>query len=124
MPLHRENGVLNAFRNLLFSPKTSKDRDTRGDPELSRTLAERFLAKLEAAARASDPAKIAAKNWGECAPTALAEQSSPKNSRLGVLYVETENPSVKQELMFSERAILAKLRKIGGCEKIKKIRFL
>ena len=58
MPLHEENSILSAFRNLLFAPKTSVDRSTKGVPESSESLAEKFLSKLKV--KAENPVKIVA----------------------------------------------------------------
>ena len=57
-------------------------------------------------------------------PPRFLGKSSPENVRAGVLYVSVENAAVRQEMTFEERAILAKVKRLDGCAKIKKIRFV
>ncbi len=122
MPLHEDNSVLSAFRQLIFSPKTSQDRGTKGQPESAQSLTEKFLSKLSK--KTDNIGKIVSENWESVIPQKFLGKASPQNVRMNVLYVVTENPSVKQELMFSERDILKKIKAVQGCEKIRKIRFI
>ncbi len=122
MPLLEDNSILSAFRQLTFSPKISKNRGTKGVPESSQSLAEKFLSKLKS--KSDNLGKIVSENWDSCVPQKFKGRASPQNVRMNVLYVAVENPSVKQEMMFSEREILQKIQTLEGCSKIKKIRFL
>ncbi len=122
MPLLEDNSILSAFRQLIYTPKTSKNRGTKGKPESSESLAEKFLSKLKT--KSDNLGKIVAENWDYCVQQRFRGKSSPQNVRMNVLYVAVENPSVKQEMMFSEREILKKVQALNGCKKIKKIRFL
>ena len=122
MPLSEENSVLSAFRGLPYTHKTSIDRSTKGKPESSASLVDKFLLKLKI--KEENPVKIISASWNDCLPKRFAGRSSPLNVRMNILYVEAENPSVKQEMMFSEREILKKVKLLKGCANIKKIRFL
>ena len=122
MPLHEESSILSAFRNLFFSPKSSVDRGTKGVPESSQSFADKFLSKLKI--KSENPAKIVSKHWNNCMPARFVGRASPLYVRTNILYVEVENASVRQEMMFSEREILKKVQKIEGCSTIKKIRFV
>lgn len=122
MPLHEDSPELSDFRQMPYSPTFSKKRDTRGVPEASANLAARFFAKFKI--KAENPVKIVEEHWNECVPKRFEGKSAPQNVRLGVLYASVCNPSARQEMMFCEREILEKVRRLDGCQKIKKIRFV
>lgn len=122
MPLHEDSPELSDFRQMPYTPTLSKKRGTRGVPEASASLTERFLAKFKI--RVENAVKIVEEHWDECVPKRFAGKSAPQNVRLGVLYASVCNPSVRQEMMFCEREILQKVRRLDGCKKIKKIRFV
>lgn len=122
MPLSEENNVLSAFRGLPYSPKISIDRSTKGKPESSASLVEKFLLKLKI--KTENPVKIISASWNDCLPKRFIGRAFPRNVRMNILYVEAENPAVKQEILFSEREILKKIKLLKGCSNIKKIRFL
>ena len=122
MPLHDDSPELSAFRQIAHSPVFSEKRDTKGVPASAADLTKRFFLKLKI--KTENEGKIVESNWQSCVPKRFADKSSPQNVRMGVLYVNVRNPSVKQEIMFSEREILANVKKLDGCSKIKKIRFL
>ncbi len=122
MPLHEDSRTLSEFRNIPFAESFSIKRTTAGVPEASQSLAKKFLARFKI--RIENEGATVAKNWDKCVPPRFLGKSSPENVRAGVLYVSVENAAVRQEMTFEERAILAKVKRLGGCAKIKKIRFV
>lgn len=64
-------------------------------------------------------------NWETIAPAALVHRCEPAELRDGLttLVIVCENATVRQELEFSKRAMLKKIRTLHGCARIKKISF-
>ena len=122
MPLHEDSRTLSEFRNIPFAESFAIKRTTGGVPEGSQSLAKKFMARFKI--KIENEGAIVAKNWDKCVPSRFLGKSSPENVRTGVLYVSVENTAVRQEMAFEERAILAKVKSLDGCAKIKRIRFV
>ena len=122
MPLHQDSPELSAFRQIPHTFSSMKKRDTGGCPESSKSLARKFLSKLNGLLE--NESHKAVRYWASCVPKPFSDKCSPRNVRDGVLYVEVCNAAARQELAFMERKILQQLKKIEGCSDVKKIRFL
>ncbi len=124
MPLHEDNSTLSSFRELKFFPATIVKRSTSGRPASSEELTNSFLKKFDFAKAITDLRDILSENWGMCVGANIADKCRPQNVRLNVLYVYAANSTVKQELIFEEKAILKKVRTLSGCAKIRRIRVI
>ena len=63
-------------------------------------------------------------NWQKLVGTALSGKCAPEkiNSKNGTLFIRTSSGPIKQELSFLKPKILAKIRKLEGCSKIREIK--
>jgi len=122
MPLNEDNPTLSEFRQMGYARSTAVKKDTRGNPEISESLCKRFFAKLKI--KTDSSTKVSLQDWKKCVPAKFADKCAPQNVRGSVLYASVCNPIARQELMFLERQILANVKKLSGCSKINKIRFV
>ena len=118
MPLFEEDsdGILSAFRGL------ASGRNLGTAPQSPRESIDKILLDLKLSS--SSPIKSVIENWANIVPQRFLGMSEPSDLGANILYVRTFNSTAKQELMFQERIILKKIRELGGCANIKKIKFL
>ena len=122
MALNEDSRTLSDFRAMPFRPKFSRARSSGGLPVSSDELTRRFLSRFSIVVKS--PISAVAEKWGACVGAKFASKSAPINLRAGVLYATADNPQIRQEIQFQERAILKKIKAIDGCASIKSIRFV
>lgn len=122
MPLNEDSRILSDFRAMSFRPKVSRARSSGGVPISAAELTRKFLAKLAIAA--NSPIAVITENWAACVGAKFAAKSAPLNVRAGIVYATADNPQIRQEIQFKERAILKKIKALEGCFAIKNIRFI
>lgn len=122
MPLYEDSEILSSFRSMPFEPSVARKRSTHGMPMSAADLTDAFLKKL--ATMQASPVANLTKHWHECLPKKLIGSCAPTHIRGGILYAVAPNPQIRQELQFSVRKILTKVKKVDGCDNIKSIRFV
>lgn len=116
MPLYRDSdGILSQFRGL------AHEREF-GEAKTPANFVDKILSDCKIGQ--ISPIQAAIENWSEIVGAKFGGLCEPCDAGATVLYVRTFNAAAKQELMFEERKILAKIRAIGACSKIRKIKFL
>ena len=71
------------------------------------------------------PETVIVASWHELLPAKLAKRCAPlRVLEGGRLVVQCENSVVKSEVRFHERAMLAKIRALRGCQEVKSISFV
>lgn len=117
MPLAEDrDGMLSAFRGIRGAKAPGRPAAPMGP------IAGSILADLDIGQ--TSPLETLCEAWASLVPQKFAGISEPSDMGATVLYVRTHNSAAKQELIFEERKILAKISKLPGCSKIRKIRFL
>ena len=117
MPLAGDSdGMISAFRGIPGGGGRQKP------PAFAGAIADEILSDLNLGE--TSPLETIHENWESCVPPRLAGLGEPSDMGGTVLYVRTANSAAKQELAFEERRILAKLVKLAGCSRLRKIRFL
>ena len=71
------------------------------------------------------PAQSITENWYKIVGRKLAMKCAPEslNSASGILYIKTSGGPVKQELSFSKKQLLIKIRKLEGCTMVSDLKF-
>lgn len=118
MPLFEEDsdGILSAFRGL------ESGRNLGKAPQSAQIAIDKILLDLKLSS--SSPIKSVIENWKNIVSPRFLGLCEPSDLGANILYVRTFNSTAKQELMFQERLLLKKIRELGGCANIKKIKFL
>lgn len=116
MPLYRDSdGLLSEFRGL------PAEREL-GDLKTPAQFIDKIF--LDFKIGQTSPLQVVIEGWPDIIGPDFLELCEPCDLGATVLYVRTFNATAKQELMFNERKILAKIKKLNGCSKIRKIKFL
>ena len=114
--------VVNLLANLRGLPEDrgrSTDRDLRS---IDDAVTEAFK-KLRLDKPVPEDAIFA--HWHELLPTKLARRCAPlRVLEGGKLVVQCENSVIKSEVRFHERALLAKIRALRGCQEVRTISFV
>lgn len=118
MPLFNEDsdGILSAFRGL------ESGRNLGKAPQSAKDMMDKILLDLNLSS--TSPLKSVIEAWASIIPSRFLGMCEPSDLGANTLYVKTFNSTAKQELIFQERAILKKIKALGGCSNIKKIKFL
>jgi Protein of unknown function (DUF721). len=117
MPLAEDSdGMLSAFRGI----KGARSLGT--PPVAAAAVTNSVLSDLNLGQ--INPLEIIHENWNAIIPPRFIGLCEPSDISATVLYVRTHNAAAKQELMFEERKIRAKISLLDGCSKIRKIKFL
>lgn len=112
------------IRNLRELPEdrtTSYERDSKGEFTQIGDAIQRGMARHLSPTRST--IKILQENWEEIVGTRYAHRCDPGeiiNER--ILVIRTPQPTLRQELYFEKRQIMARLRRIKGCEKLRDLR--
>ena len=71
------------------------------------------------------PEQSISENWHKIVGKKLSMKCAPEslNSSRGILYVRTSGGPVKQELSFSKKQILFKIKKLKGCGEVTDVKF-
>ena len=71
------------------------------------------------------PEQSISENWYKIVGRKLAMKCAPEslNSASGILYIKTSGGHVKQELSFSKKQLLIKIRKLEGCTMVSDLKF-
>lgn len=71
------------------------------------------------------PEQSISENWHKIVGKKLSMRCAPEklNTTSGILYIKTSGGPVKQELSFSKKQLLIKIRKIEGCTFITDLKF-
>ena len=116
MPLYRDSdGILSQFRGLESERELS-------EPKTPANFIDKIM--LDCKVGQVSPLQAAIENWKDVVEPKFCGLCEPCDAGATVLYVRTFNAAAKQELMFKEKKILAKIRALGACSKIRKIKFL
>jgi putative hydrolase of the HAD superfamily len=114
--------VVNLLANLRGLPEDrgrSTDRDLRS---IDDAVTEAFR-KLRLDKPVPEDAIFA--HWHELLPAKLAKRCAPlRVLEGGKLVVQCENTVIKSEVRFHERALLAKIRALRGCQEVRAITFV
>jgi hypothetical protein len=114
--------VVNLLANLRGLPEDrgrSTDRDLRS---IDDAVTEAFR-KLRLDKPVPEDAIFA--HWHELLPAKLAKRCAPlRVLEGGKLVVQCENTVIKSEVRFHERALLAKIRALRGCQEVRAISFV
>lgn len=116
MPLYKDkDGVLSQFRGLNVGRELEEPKSASG-----------FVDKifLDCKIGKVSPLREVMDNWNSIIEPQFHSLCEPCDIGATVLYVRTYNSTAKQELMFLEKKILKKVNTLGGCSKIRKIKFL
>jgi len=71
------------------------------------------------------PEQIISENWQKVVGRALSVKCAPENlnSSSGILFIKTSSGPVKQELSFSKKKILDKIKRLESCDFVTDLRF-
>ena len=71
------------------------------------------------------PEQSISENWYKIVGRKLTMKCAPEslNSASGILYIKTSGGPVKQELSFSKKQLLIKIRKLEGCTMVSDLKF-
>ena len=71
------------------------------------------------------PEQSISENWHKIVGKKLSMKCAPEslNSSSGILYVRSSGGPVKQELSFSKKQILFKIKKLKGCGEVTDVKF-
>lgn len=117
MPLSQDpDGIVSQFRGLPAG-RTPGKSPVRPSDIIEKIFLDNKVGK-------TSPLKVIHENWDEFVPARLSGMSEPSDMGRTVLYVRTFSAAAKQELVFEEKKILAKINALGGCSGIRKIKFL
>lgn len=108
-------GLLSQFRGLKSERELSKPKNPSS-----------FIDKifLDCNVGGLNPLREVMDNWQNIVEPQFLGICEPADIGATTLYVRTYNATAKQELIFKEKKILRKINELGGCSKIRKIKFL
>ncbi|OHE71631.1 MAG: hypothetical protein A2007_00920 [Verrucomicrobia bacterium GWC2_42_7] len=116
----KEENLIAAFRSL---PENKSRAILRQEKKVG-DLIEAGLPKLLASTRQDHPEKVIMAHWKEIVGNLAAHRCSPQQLIEGKkLVVNVGNATLRQELQFNERKILAKLKSLPSCSNIESIRW-
>jgi len=123
MPLSEdENNLLSLFRGINTAPSKLKKRFTKGIAESFDSICDRVLKKYKT--KENDPESEIRQSWNFVMQSEFSKLTNPAYIKNNILFVNCENPSVRQHLLFEKREILKNINCLAHCSKIKDIKFL
>ena len=71
------------------------------------------------------PEQSISENWHKIVGKKLSMKCAPEslNTKNGILYIKTSGGPVKQEMSFSKKQLLIRIRKIEGCSSVTDLKF-
>lgn len=115
-PRNVENMVA-SLRGLPTDRRRSRNRPLQGMD----TMMDLLIAKYKIGAPSIEETIM--RNWREIITPALASRCMPEKIDRDTLILRAANPVLRQEILFKQREILARLQKIDGCKDIRQLRF-
>lgn len=116
-----EDGLISEFRGIPYFASKQKKHFTKGKSEEIGSIVSKIFENLKIGQKT--PQKVIAENWQSIVYGEFSKLSSPYMIRGNVLYIKTENPSIRQHLSFDKKEILKNVNALASCENIKEIRF-
>lgn len=115
MPWTEDSEIISQFRGLEHSKASGKK------PMKSSHLMDDIFKTLNIGGES--PAKTIHENWKDILPAKYRGVAELSDVGVSVLYVKVDNSIIAQNMMFEQAKMLAKIQKLPGCSRIRKIRF-
>jgi len=123
MPLSEdENNLISLFRGINTPQSKLKKRNTKGLIESFESICERVIKRYKV--KENDAESEIKQAWKFIMHGEFSKLTSPSYIKNNILFVNCENPLVRQNLHFEKREILKNINCLPHCSNIKDVKFL
>lgn len=124
MPLAQNSRLLSDFREMPYIENFSKARKSGGTFVRADFFTSTVLEKIASKMKHTSTLEVISDNWRICVDAKFADKCFVYNVKGPIVFVSAINAQVKQAISFNEKKILAKIKRLDGCNNITKIRFV